>query len=174
MLEEIYALKQADYRLAVLNLEAARFMGKSGQTPLADPIQKLINEGFVDEVLYDDPVRTRLLVLRYPPILQFMPYDSSAIRAESMIILANQAPCELDGSDIRYIASECHSKAESSFGVTPLWVPQGPQVREQLEKCLSGEFLANYDIPGILNVTDWWHDRLGFRSNIPVVGRHSR
>lgn len=174
MLEEIYALKQADYRLAVLNLEAARFMGKSGQTPLADPIQKLINEGLVDEVLYDDAVHTRLLVLRYPPILQFMPYDSSSIRADTMIILANQAPCELDGSDIRYIASECHSKAESSFRVSPSWVPQGPQVREQLEKCLSEEILADYDIPGILDVTDWWHDRLGFRSSIPVVGRHSR
>lgn len=174
MIEEIFALKQANYRVAIMNLEAARFMGKSGQVPLIDPIQRLINLGEVDEVLYDDDVHVRLLVLRYPPILQFMPYEASKLEVASMIVLANQAPSERDGSDIRYIVDDCHRNAHLAFGVQPTWVPQGPQVRELLELYLSAPSLAAYDIPGILNLCDWWQDRLWFRSTNPVVGRHSR
>src|SRR5699024_8158380 len=93
---------------------------------------------------------------------------------ESMIILANQAPAELDGSDIRYLVSDCHKNAEVAFGVRPTWVPQGPQVRAFLEHYLDSFDLADFDLPGILNLYEWWHNRLWYRSKIPVIGRHSR
>src|SRR5690625_1562876 len=75
MLEEIQALKQAGYRVGVMNLEAARFMTRQNQKPLVPAIQKLINDGFVDEVHYDEPLNVRILILRYPPILQFFTHE---------------------------------------------------------------------------------------------------
>lgn len=174
MLEEIYALKKAGLRIGVMNLEAGRFMSMGGQKPLNSQIQTLINEGFVDEVLYDEDICVRLLILRYPPILQFITNEPSSLRVDSMIILANQAPSELDGSDIRYLIPDCHKNAESVFGVEPLWVPQGPQVRKFLELYLEAPILAGFDLPGILNLDEWWHERLWYRSRLPVVGRHSR
>lgn len=174
MLEEIYALARLNYRIGILNLEAGRFMSISDSATLNDEIQHLLNSGFVDEVFYDEAVHSRLLVLRYPPILQFLTHDSSNIAVDSMVILANQAPSELDGTDIRYIVRDCHRNAQRAFGVSPLWVPQGPQVRKYLENYLSVPTLAEFDIPGILDLNEWWHDRLWFRSMKPVVGRHSR
>lgn len=174
MLEEISALWAAGYRVGILNLEAARFMTDGPSEPLNDEIQKLINQGAVGEVFYDDDVHVRLLILRYPPILQFFSTEQSSIRLDAMLIVANQAPSEFDGSDIRYLVEDCHKNAESAFGISPRWVPQGPQVRDFLEYYLDSPILASFDSPGILNLDSWWHDRLWYRSSVPVVGRHSR
>lgn len=174
MLEEIHALVDANYRVGILSLEAARFMSEGPSQPLNDEIQKLINNGVVKEVMYDDETRIRLLILRYPPILQFFTYERTALDVQTMVIVANQAPSELDGSDIRYLVDECHNNAEHAFGVTPIWAPQGPQVRDFLELYVHPPELSDCDIPGILNLDQWWHERLWYRSTVPVVGRHSR
>lgn len=174
MLEEIHALVEANYRVGILDLEAARFMSEGASGALNDEIQKLINDGVVEEAMYDDETRVRLLILRYPPILQFFTHETSSLDIESMVIVANQAPSELDGTDIRYLVDDCHKNAECSFGVTPVWAPQGPQVRDFLELYLKPPRLSRHDIPGILDLEQWWHKRLWYRSTVPVVGRHSR
>src|SRR5699024_434690 len=142
--------------------------------PLNDAVQKLINEQVIDEVFYDDFAQVRLLILRYPPILQFFAHERSNLTISSMIILANQAPSELDGRDVRYLVGDCHANARSAFGVEPLWVPQGPQVRDFLAHYLEFPALAEFDLPGILDIGAWWHTRLWYRSTLPVVVRHSR
>lgn len=174
MLEEIHALTRAGYNVGVMNLEALRFMTRNIQKPLVPAIQNLINEGHVHEVQYDDDFRIDLLILRYPPILQFFTHEISDLDVGSLIILANQAPSELDGSDIRYLVEDCDRVAERAFKVRPLWVPQGPQVRDFLEQCLPSSNLAKFNIPEILDLDEWWHERLWYRSEVPVVGRHSR
>lgn len=174
MLEEIYALIQDDYRVGVMNLEAARFMSEGPSNALNDEIQKLLNDGHVDEVQYDENVRVRLLILRYPPILQFFTHEPSTLNVERMLIVANQAPSELDGSDIRYLVEDCQQNAEAAFNVVPTWVPQGPQVRDFLELYLRSPVLASFNMPGILNLESWWRARIWYRSTLPVVGRHSR
>jgi hypothetical protein len=174
MLEEIAALTQAGYRVGIMNLEAARFMHGGEPKPLTDAVQKLINEGSVNEVFYDEDIQVRLLILRYPPILQFFTHTPTALKIRSMIILANQAPSELDGTDVRYLVDDCHSNAEAAFRVAPVWVPQGPQVRDFLKHYLDDSSLAAFDLPGILDLAQWWQDRLWYRSTVPVVGRHSR
>ncbi|NWO07379.1 MAG: hypothetical protein HLX50_17330, partial [Alteromonadaceae bacterium] len=174
MIEEIKALVNRGLSVAVLHLEAARFMTKTVD-PLNDHIQGLINDGVVDEVLYDDTVAIKLLLLRYPPILQFAPHKPSSLRVARMLITANQAPSELDGSDIRYIVGDCHKNAEFMFGAEVSWVPQGPQVREAIEPYLDDAQLMPFDFPGILDPTVWKSDipRKPV-SKIPVIGRHSR
>src|SRR5699024_7759983 len=150
-IEEIHALTRAKLRVGVMNLEAARFMTKNDHKTLNPHIQSMINSGYVSEVHYDEEVRVRLLILRYPPILQFFTQPASKLQIDSMIILANQAPSELDGTDIRYIVGDCHDNATKAFGLEPLWVPQGPQVRDFLEYYLDEASLAPYDLPGILD-----------------------
>lgn len=174
MLEEIRALKSHGYRIAVLHLEAPRFMSTATKS-MTPHIQDLINDGTVDEVLYDDAVRVRLLILRYPPILQFVPDVPSAIKPEQMFIVANQAPSELDGSDIRYIVNDCHENAQRVFTPKVTWVPQGPQVRQAISPYLSTRELETFDLPGIVDPTEWGNGMAPrARSAIPVVGRHSR
>lgn len=173
MIEEIRALKKAGMKIGVLHLEAPRFMSSVVKS-LCAAIQVLINEGVVGEVLYDDMIDVELLILRYPPILQFVSAHPSALNVKKMIILANQAPSELDGSDIRYLVDDCLANARTNFCTDVVWVPQGPQVREAIEPYLSSADIVRFNMPGILHVDDWWNETADFKSNLPVIGRHSR
>lgn len=171
-LEEIKALKAEGMSVAVMHLESWRHMTVEDR-PMCEPFQRLVNDGTVEQVLVTDDVVCDLLVLRYPPILQFRSGEHSSVRPKRMVVLANQAPHERDGSDTRYVPDACHDNATDMFGVAPLWVPQGPQVREALAD-LTADRMADFDMPGILDTTDIAPARTGFRSVMPVVGRHSR
>ena len=173
MLEEIAALTGAGYRVAILHLESFRHMTER-QKPLCTPIQDLINAGTVDQVLPTDEVDVTLLVLRYPPILQFRQGEQTSIRPQRMVILANQAPSEADGSDLRYVPSTCTENAREMFGTEPVWYPQGPAARAALRPRLPGDLLAADDMPGIIDTAATMVERHGFRSELPVIGRHSR
>lgn len=173
MLEEIKALLLTGKRIGIMHLEPARFMS-SKERPLSETILELINTGQVTNVLYDDPATADLLVLRYPPIMQFPPAVPTAVRANKMIILANQAPEEVDGRDIRYIPSLVHKNSVEIFGSEVMWVPQSAMIRERLKGRLPDDAIAEFDMPGILNVDEWFVERKRFRSALPVVGRHSR
>ncbi|WP_168801367.1 glycosyltransferase [Glycomyces buryatensis] len=171
-MEEIRALKSEGLSIAIMHLESWRHM-TTDDRPMARQIQELVNDGTVDQVLVTDDVECELLVLRYPPILQYRSGEVSNVRPKRMIVLANQAPAERDGSDIRYTPDSAHANAAAMFGVDPLWVPQGPQVREALSELKAGR-LADFDMPGILETESIAPPRHGFRSVLPVVGRHSR
>ncbi|MCD0443768.1 glycosyltransferase [Glycomyces sp. A-F 0318] len=178
-MEEIRALRAEGRSVAVMHLESWRHMTSEDRL-YCEPIQRWINDGVdgvagntLEQVLVTDDVVCDLLVLRYPPILQFRSGERSGVRPERMVVLANQAPAERDGSDIRYIPDACHDNATEMFGVEPLWVPQGPQVREALGDLSPGR-LADFDMPGILDTAAIAPARTGFRSVLPVVGRHSR
>lgn len=173
MIEEIHALVDHGFNVGVMQLEAPRFMTKVTK-PLTSHVQHLINSGLVHEVLYDDELKVDLLVLRYPPILQFATAELSGLQVQRMMILANQAPSELDGSDIRYLVQDCTRNAQRMFTHNVTWVPQGPQVREAIESYLPPEAIETFDIPGIVKASDWKSAKNHRRSTLPVVGRHSR
>jgi glycosyltransferase involved in cell wall biosynthesis len=173
MIEEIQALYRRGMRVGVMHLEAFRFMTKQ-RKDLCRPIQKLINDGMVGQILLDDDVDVALLIIRYPPVLQFAADTPSRVRAKRVIILANQAPSESDGTDLRYVPRACTEIAEALFSVRPQWWPQGPAARAALDGCLPASDIAPFDVPGIVDVAVWSLVRDRFRSDIPVIGRHSR
>lgn len=174
MIEEIKALTEAGYSVAILHLEAPRFMSTVSK-PMNPVIQGMVNRGEVDEILYDDDLDVELLVLRYPPILQFAPNEPSGFQTQRMFILANQAPSELDGSDVRYLVRDCLDNARRNFCEDVTWVPQGPQVREFITAYLNAGELEDFDIPGIVKLSEWETNIPRRRRGLlPVVGRHSR
>ena len=174
MIEEITALTDRGMRVAICHFEAFRFM-TIHRKPLCKPIQRLINTGVVDQVLPTDDVDIDLLVLRYPPILQFAGDHPHRLRPNTLIILGNQAPAETDGTDLRYVPRTCHETATAWFGVEPVWCPQGPAVRTALAPpALEPEKLTPFNMPGIIDAAQWSLPRTGFRSDRPVIGRHSR
>lgn len=174
MLDEVRALCRANYRIAIMHLDSGKFTTQAVQTSLNDDIQKLINENVVDEVFYDDELHARLLMLRNPQTLQFISHEPSKHKVDMMMVIADVAPSERDGTDIRYLVDECHDNAEIAFGVTPTWVPKDREVRDSLEYYLTHPILAQVDMPNIIDLDEWWHKRLWYRSVTPVVGRHSQ
>jgi len=174
MVNEIRAALDAGLRVGIMNFSPLRF-ARIGERNLTPHIQQLVNDGLVDHVTATDDAEVRLLVLRYPPILQFPPADPCALKVERLVILANQAPSERDGSDRRYLPSACEVHGERLFGVRPEWVPQGPLVRQALEPLLTAESVLHpFDVPGIIDADEWCLPRTHFRGPIPVIGRHSR
>lgn len=173
MYEEISALDGRGLRIGIMHLDAMRFM--SNDPPrLCSPASQLIHDHVAERVIEDDVATARLLILRYPPILQFPAAEPSSIRADQLIIVANQAPSERDGSDIRYDVTDVSTNAERVFGTRALWVPQGPTVRSAIESLVRSGELADYDMPGILDINEWRCTRKSFRSDRPIIGRHSR
>lgn len=173
MIEEIKALHCSGKRLAICTLEAYRFMrGKSHD--ICAPIVELIHSGVVDQVLLDDALSVGLVLLRYPPILQVIPYVQVNWKISSARIVANQAPHEKDGSDVRYHVADCIKNARELFGFDPIWVPQGPIVREALAPLLPPALLEAGNNPGILNIAEWYRERSAWVGARPVLGRYSR
>jgi glycosyl transferase family 2 len=173
MLEEIRALTRWGMRVGVVQLEALRFMTRRRRR-LCPPIQELINDGTVDHVQLSDDIETALLIVRYPPVLQFAASEPSRIRAKQVMIQANETPCERDGTDYTFVPLTCHEIARTLFSVEPRWCPDSPVVREFLEAALPPAAVTPFDIPGILDADRWWVDRNRFRLDRPVIGRHSR
>lgn len=174
MMEEIAAALRLGLRVGVMNLEAVRMMSPITR-PLCAPIQRLISDGVVDVVSPGDEVDIDTLIIRYPLVLQFDRDLEARCRPRRVLIHANQPPCEADGSDLRYFIHHCEANTERWFGVAPSWVPQGPQARRALvESPVPPQRLEPFDMPGILDVADWTLSRDGFRSDVPVLGRHSR
>jgi hypothetical protein len=173
MIEEIRALTDRGRRVAIMHLDAFRFMAKEPRRICA-PVRRLVDEGLVDRVLPGDDVDTSLLVIRYPPVLQFTTALPSGIRAARVVILANQAPSERDGSDARYVPRTCADNARRLFGTAPLWAPQGPAVRDFLAADLAPDELATFDVPGIIDPDAWYVQRTWLRGDRPVIGKHSR
>ena len=163
MLEEIKALLSAGKRIGILHLDPARFM-RVRERELCEQILEFINSGQVTNVLYDDPISTALLVLRYPPIMQFAPARPSKIISRRTIILANQAPEESDGRDIRYIPSMVQANTEFVFNSPVTWAPQSFMVRQELEGKLDAYLIENFDLLGILNLDEWYVPRRRFLS----------
>ena len=176
MLEEIRACLEGGLRVGVLHLEALRFMS-TDDPPLCGPLVDLLRRGTVTQVQVDDPVEVGLLLVRYPPILQYPPTASGALRPSRVVVVANQAPLEADGSDQRYVVRDVTERTEELFGTRPLWWPQGPTVRELLVgQDPTAELLPRDDL-GLIDVEHWHvrphHDPAADGRPL-VVGRYSR
>lgn len=172
MVEEIAAFIQAGFSVGIMHLQPGRFIG-TGKEFLSPVAIDLVLSGRVKFVQPQDRVQTTATFLRYPPTIQFRSCPL-AISQEHLIIVANQAPSERDGSDIRYRVEDVRAHAQAVFGKTALWAPQGPQVREALYGRVPPNELLDFDLPGILDSDAWAQNRERRRSDRPVIGRHSR
>jgi hypothetical protein len=171
--EEIRALTQAGYRVGVAHLDAFWFMWPR-RLRFSDRLVDLLNDGVVELVQLDSTTTTDLMVIRYPPVLQFATPERSAIVAGRVLIVANQPPYDRDGSGRRYDINTVSSTAHALFGQWPVWAPQGPLVRELLEVLVAPSQVLRVDVPAILDAESWRVERAPRSGRRPVVGRYSR
>lgn len=175
MLEEIRAAREVGMRVGIMHLEAFRFMTSQDQE-LCAPIMDLINNGTVSWIQIDDNVKVETLIIRYPPVLQNPPHVRSPLSVGSLLIVANQAPVEPDGTDRRYASGDVTARAGELFGRSPIWVPQGPTVRRALLHEDSNLQMTPWDNPGLIDVGEWSEHRSERRvGRLPIqIGRYSR
>ncbi|ANS79301.1 putative glycosyl transferase [Serinicoccus hydrothermalis] len=176
MMEEIRAALDGGLRVGVMHLEALRFMSAQDQ-PLAAPFVELVRSGAVSWVLPDDDVDIDVLLVRYPPILQYPPRLARVARVRQVLVVANQGPVEPDGSDQRYVVADVTQRTRELFGAPVTWVPQSPTIRRVLREQDPTVPLTGWDNPGLIDADAWAvrpPDRAPGAGGTVVVGRHSR
>ncbi|MGH8827108.1 MAG: glycosyltransferase, partial [Jiangellaceae bacterium] len=88
-------------------------------------------------------------------------------------MVANAAPYDIDGHE-HYRPEAVHVIAEQRFGHEPIWAPIGPLVRQAIADRVPPGAMLESDWVNIIDVDEWAVDRDTWRSDRPVVGRHSR
>jgi glycosyltransferase involved in cell wall biosynthesis len=171
--EEVRAAAAAGLKVGITHLDALWLMTKvrPGLSPRA---AALLNEGVAEFVSLDEDAFAKLVVVRFPPTLQFAQSDRARLRTDRVIVLDNQGPYEADGRGLRYTVGEVTQHAFDVFGQWPTWVPQGALVRAILERQLPPDQLAPFSMPGLLRPEDWVVQRAPREGRRPVIGRYSR
>jgi glycosyltransferase involved in cell wall biosynthesis len=159
--------------VGVAHLDAFWFMWPR-RLRFSDRLVSLLNDGTVELVQLDSIATTDLLVIRYPPVLQFASRVASTISARRVVVVANQPPYDRDGSGRRYDIDTVMETVHAMFGTWPEWAPQGPLVRELLELLVDSSRLLPVDVPAILDAQSWLAAREPRQGRRPVVGRYSR
>lgn len=174
MLSEIDAARGAGLKVAVMHLEAMRFMTRRDE-PLCAEIVQRIRRNEVELLHADDDANISLLLVRYPPILQYPPHIGTSVRVQETVVVANQAPVEPDGSDQRYVVSDVTQRAAETFGSPVSWLPQSPRIRSLLKAQDPDVPMLDWDNPGLIDTRDWTRTRPApTHEHEVVIGRYSR
>lgn len=175
MFEEIRAARNAGLRVGVMHLEALRFMSTRDR-PASAQLVDLVRSGEVTWVNPDDDLDIDVLMVRYPPILQYPPRLNRTVRVRQVLVMANQGPLEPDGSDQRYVVGDVTERTRELFGAPVAWVPQSPTIRRLLLEQDPSVTLTSWDNPGRIDADAWAVRPPGppGRGEKVVIGRHSR
>jgi hypothetical protein len=140
--------------------------------PVNPRVREQLRRGSARLLLGDRPIRTKVVVVRHPAVLENAADQLPQIETEHVVVVVNAPPTDIDG--YRYYRPAVADRiAREQFGVAPIWAPIGPQVREAVAPEVPGR-LREQDWVNVIDVDAWHVDRLGWRSDRPVIGRHSR
>jgi UDP:flavonoid glycosyltransferase YjiC (YdhE family) len=167
--EEIAVQAQVGWSTGVVHLNCPVI---TQLKPVNPRIQEQLLRGSARLLLGDRPIRTKVVVVRHPAVLENAADQLPLIETEHVVLVANAPPTGIDGD--RYYRPEVADQiAREQFGVAPIWAPIGPLVREAIAPEVPGR-LREQDWVNVIDVDAWHVDRLGWRSDRPVIGRHSR
>jgi UDP:flavonoid glycosyltransferase YjiC (YdhE family) len=167
--EEIAAQAQVGWSTGLVHLNGPLV---SRVTPVNPRIRDQIRSGRARLLVGDRPIRTKMVLARHPGVLESAADQMPLIETEHVVLVANALPIDIDGSR-RYKPAVVDQIARERFGVAPIWAPIGPSVREAIASDIPAG-LRDQDWVNIIDVDEWHVDRRGWRSDRPVIGRHSR
>lgn len=130
---------------------------------------------------YGEKASCDLLILRYPPVLQYRHRYIPKIDAKHIKVIINQPPMSdyTEEGVVRYDLAKCAENVRGYFGKDAVWHPIGPLVRQALHEHHSDQLgsidLSPEDWNNIIDIAGW---ERGPRKRGPKdrlrIGRHSR
>jgi len=167
--EEIAVQAQAGWSTGVVHLNGPLL---TRLRPVNPRIREQLGRGSAKLLLGDDPIRTKIVVLRHPAVLENAADQLPPIETEQVVLVANAPPTDIDGRRY-YQPAVADRMAREQFGVAPIWAPIGPRVREAIAPEVPGD-LRKQDWVNVIDVDAWHVDRPSRQLDRPVIGRHSR
>lgn len=171
--DELVALLAAGYRVAIAHVEAFWSMNDAFSR-FSTGVLDLLASGRIELVQLNAHIETDLLVIRFPPLLEFLNPSRSGIRAGRVVVVATQAPQDSDGSVHRYDVALCSQRVTEAFGLAPSWIPQGPTVRAAIADLVAPRSLSELDLGSVIDRGRWATAERPRDRDQPVVGRYSR
>jgi UDP:flavonoid glycosyltransferase YjiC (YdhE family) len=142
--------------------------------PFSPRISDLLRDGLAELARPGQPVAARLLLVRQPRIFTADLATAPEVRADRTVMVINQPPGDAENPARYYDFAAVRERVHRYFGDDVEWAPISPQVRDQIRQVAPGARLVDEDWHEIIDVADWWHERDGFVSDVPVIGRHGR
>lgn len=96
-------------------------------------LQRMAREEKVALVQIDDPLEVETVVVADPEVLQFPSFGQGAWSIGRLVILVEEPPADVEGSEALYLPEDCHDSALRIFGQPPVWLPGDEDVRTRLE-----------------------------------------
>lgn len=177
--QEICCQRRAGVRTGVLPM--FRYNSNDMSRPILPEIMNEIDGRVVNFVSYGEKVKCKLLVVRYPSVLDYHLRYMPHIDADEIKVIVNQPPMSDYGptGEVRYDLARCAENIRRYFGKDATWHPIGPLVRDALHTHHADQlhhiYLSDQDWHNIIDIKGW--DR-GPRQRGPQdrlrIGRHSR
>lgn len=168
--EELAAQADAGYHTGLVHLNGPLITKVRAVNPL---IRRQIEAGAADLLVDRRPIRATLAVFRHPAVIQHALTSLPPIEAEHVVVVANAGPDDIDGYR-HYDPAVVDRALRDRLGVTPMWAPIGPLVRDAIADLVPEDSLMADDWVNIIDVDAWKVDRDGWLADRPVIGRHSR
>jgi UDP:flavonoid glycosyltransferase YjiC (YdhE family) len=167
--EEIVAQAQAGWSTGLVHLNGPLL---SKVRPVNSRIREQLDRGNARLFVGNRPIRAKVAVFRHPAVLQAAAEQLPPIETEQVVLVANAPPIDIDGHR-HYRPDVVDRIARDRLGVTPVWAPIGPLVRDAIASDVSAG-LRDQDWVNIIDVDAWRVQRSVWRWDRPVIGRHSR
>ncbi len=177
-LEEIKAHKKKCIKTGILQINRYDFHPMKKILPA---VRDEVDGSLVEFLVYGQLLSCDLLILRYPPVLQYYQYFIPKIQARNINVIVNQPPMSdySNNKILRYSIKQCAENIRHYFDKDATWYPIGPLVREVLVKYHSEELsyvnLSEQDWHNIIDINDWPKKPYNKQPKQRIiVGRHSR
>ncbi len=171
MAQEIRALANASYRLALVHIPTRRF---NRNQQFHNHLQACIDEELCDLVdASETPLRAELLVLHNPYVFTEAPERRPQIYAATKILVAHQPIVDANGVPY-YDAARVNAVCEDLFGTGIQWAPISAASRANLIAANLPYPILEEDWGNLIELDHWQADRSRPVGLIPVIGRHSR
>jgi len=170
--EEIKAQAAVGYRSGLAHVASPRIRAR---LPFSPRVTACLQTGRAELVADAGPVHTRLLIIRHPAVLDRPDVQTlERIRAERVLLVVNQPPADDADPEPYYDLDRVRANLHGLAGLSALWAPIGPRVRQQLLKAAPDLPLLARDWHNVIDPDEWLVDRRRPVDSRPVLGRHSR
>lgn len=170
---EILASYEAGYKVGIIQAGSYR---TNPEHEMNSKIRALVEEGKVDVIVFGEEVQAKVLIIRFPLVLDPINQMLPTVKASDIRIVVNQPPQRTwsESDDLLYDIERCHANVIKSFGVTPKWHPIGPTARAGFDAVNSRVKLESWDWVNLINTSEWKRKEHTPNTKRPVIARHSR
>lgn len=172
LINEIKGCLQMGLKVGVIPVQ--NFYLKSAATRfISYELYDLIHKGEVERISLEDNRGIKLLIVRWPTILQYIGNRISNLNIEKILIIANHAPYDEIDNRRSYDVSRVTKNVEFLFGESPIWAPESEQMIPFIKPLLPEELFYEKPWKGTLVESKINNKVIDFKRK-PKIGRHAR